>query len=82
MRFHQNFILSLLFFVLLFAALELKNVLLFQTNQWWVVNETAMGSVYNSDLYFDTILSKIDSWPSWLMTMCKFGLVLIFSISA
>ena len=80
MRFHQNFILSLLFFVLLFAALELKNVLLFQSTQWWVVNETAMGSVYNSDLYPDIILSKIDSWPSWLITLTKFALVLIASL--
>ena len=80
MRFHQNFILSLLFFVLLFAALELKNVLLFQSTQWWVVNETAMGSVYNSDLYPDIILSKIDSWPSWLITLTKFALALIASL--
>ena len=80
MRFHQNFILSLLFFVLLFALFELKNVLLFQAADWWVVNETAMGGVYNSDLYFDTILFGTDSWPLWLVILSKFVLLLSASM--
>ena len=66
MKFHQNFFISLLLFVLLFVVLELKNIVLIQDNTSLIINNKALSDFYSYDLLGRSVFSTADKWPHWI----------------
>ena len=67
MKFHQNFILSILLLVLLFAIFELKNVVLSPDSASWIINDAGSQCLYSNQLPINTSFSASDNWAGWIV---------------